>query len=503
MLSFATVFQSGMTLQREKPIRLFGTTGAAQTLRVTLNGTALAEAEISAGAFSLLLPPQPAAEDAVLRVEASVDGAVVFDHVDIGEVWIAGGQSNMEYAMVQDADAADVIQQAQDEHLRFYDVAKWAFPGEEAEGMKDASHWERWMTWNPDDAGYFSAVAAWCALELRRTLQVPVAIIGCNWGGTTAATWTDRAVLEQDADLKAGYCDTYEAGLKTIDLKQYEENRITQKKILSDPEIKTKINDYIKQAMENGLLDKMRQMLDTIGPKSENRPGALYETMVSKIAGVACRGVLWYQGESDDKHPTLYEKLFPAMIGCWRRTWGEELPFLFVQLAPFGSWGSSTGEVFPILRAAQDVVQKKTPACYMVSIMDSGEELDIHPKHKRPVGHRLALMALGKIYGQNILCEAPELVSARVQPGVLTLQFANAGDGLHIQGETLQAAQLIVSGAKAAFTAAAEGDTLTLQSPALDADAAVQLNFAWTGWCTVNLYNSADLPAKPFCWKNR
>lgn len=503
MLSFATVFQSGMTLQREKPIRLFGTTDTPQKLRVTLNGAELVQAEISAGHFQMVLPPQPAAEDAVLRVEASADGEVMFDHVDIGEVWIAGGQSNMEYAMAQDADATDVISSAQDAHLRFYDVAKWAFPEEEAEGMKDTSHWERWLTWNPADAGYFSAVAAWCALELRRTLQVPVAIIGCNWGGTTAATWMDRALLEQDAELKVTYCDSYEEGLKTIDLKQYEENRLNKKKFTCDPDMKAKINEYIKMAAEKGLLTQMRQALDTIGPKDENRPGALYETMVSKIAGVACRGVLWYQGETDDKHPTLYEKLFPAMIGCWRRDWGEELPFLFVQLAPFGRWGASTGKVFPILRAAQDATQKNTPNCYMASIMDSGEELDIHPKHKRPVGHRLALLALGKIYGQPILCEAPALAAANLQPGALTLQFANAGEGLTIKGESLQAAQLLVNGTETAFTAAVAGNTLTLQSPALDTAAEVQFRFAQTGWCVVNLYNSADLPAKPFCWQNR
>ena len=501
MIRFAPLFQDGMLLQCEKPIRLFGTSTTSQHLTIRLNNALLTEADIPAGSFRVELPAQPAAENATLTIDCSAEPSIVFRDVDIGEVWIAGGQSNMEFTMAQDADAADRIAAAQDEHLRFYDTAKWAFEGERAEGIKDSSNWERWMRWEPDDAGHFSAVAAWCALELRRTLGVPVGIIGCNWGGTSASTWLDRTLLEQDEALRV-YCTAYEEGLKTLDLEQYEQNRINQQKFRSDPELKAKMNEYIQQAMKQGLLTQMRQALDTIGPKSENRPGALYETMVQKIAGVACRGVLWYQGETDDHRPTLYHKLFPAMIGCWRNAWQEQLPFLFVQLAPFGRWGASTGAAFPTLRAAQEQTAKTVPDCWMVSIMDTGAELDIHPTHKQPVGQRLAKMALGKIYGKDILCESPEFTTAELQPGKLMLHFAHAGEGLYLKGGPLQAMQLRVNGEETVFEAAAHGDALTLHSPAVQPDAAVEVRFAWEGWCQVNLYNSADLPAKPFCWQN-
>lgn len=498
MIRFATIFQDGMTLQREMPIVLFGQSTLVQSLTVWLNDKQLVQAEIPAGAFRVQLPPQPAAENTVLKICASQDGEIRFERVDIGEVWIAAGQSNMEFAMERDADAAPVIANAQDEHLRFYDVAKWAFEGEQEEGLKDSSNWERWMAWEPESARYFSAVAAWCALELRQELGVPVAIVGCNWGGTSASAWLERSLLEQDPDLKI-YCTAYEEGLKTLDFARYEEERKRKQAFTSDPAMKAKIDEYIKRAAQMGMLDQMRRALDTIGPKSENRPGALHETMVEKICGFSCRGVLWYQGESDDRRPLLYQKLFTAVIESWRKEWQQALPFLFVQLAPFGRWGSNTGKEFPVVRAQQQAVAQSVPECWMVSIMDAGDELDIHPAHKRPVGHRLAVMALGKIYGRQILCEAPAFAEAVLTEGELKLRFEHTGTGLQIRGEQLQAAQLMVNGTEVSFKVSVQADTLCLHSSELKPGAAVRFAFAWTGWCTVNLYNSAQLPASPFC----
>ena len=195
----------------------------------------------------------------------------------------------------------------------------------------------------------------------------------------------------------------------------------------------------------------------------------------------------------------MYDKLFASLIRCWRDSWKEQLPFLFVQLAPFGKWMGATGEKYPILRYKQEFVSKTIPQCYMASIMDVGMKNDIHPKNKRPVGERLALLARGKVYGEDIPCDAPEFRSIEIQPGKILIRFSNSYDGLIIKGKNNNAMQITVDGKKMKIRkVSAEGDTLCILGKHIHADSKVKVDFAWSGYCKVNLYNSAGLSAKPF-----
>ena len=125
-----------------------------------------------------------------------------------------------------------------------------------------------------------------------------------------------------------------------------------------------------------------------MGPYHQNRPSGLYENMVKKIAPFPVKGVLWYQGESDSGHGDIYDKTFAALIHCWRELWQDDLPFLFVQLAPFGSWLGIEGQNYPAVRESQDRVSKTVKGTGMISIMDLGLYEDIHPKRKMEVGER-------------------------------------------------------------------------------------------------------------------
>lgn len=139
----------------------------------------------------------------------------------------------------------------------------------------------------------------------------------------------------------------------------------------------------------------------------------------------------------------------------------------------------------------------------MASIMDSGMEKDIHPKCKRPVGERLALLARGKVYGEDILCEAPEFRSAEVQDGKLLLTFANAGSGLEIRGKKLNAINIKLNGKSIKHSKiSVKGNVLRIDSGIIQKNAKLRVEFAWQGYCEVNLYNSAGLSAKPFQWNN-
>lgn len=132
MIQLARVFSDYMVLQRRVPICIWGQSDAAEPILVSLNGEELYRGTVPAGNFTIILPAQEAVEDARLVI-----GNVVLSHVDIGEVWIAGGQSNMEFMLQYVVGGEQEIAQAEDPHLRCYTVGQYAFPEERAMGYKD------------------------------------------------------------------------------------------------------------------------------------------------------------------------------------------------------------------------------------------------------------------------------------------------------------------------------------------------------------------------------
>ena len=508
MIRLADIFTDGMTLQRQKPIRIWGHTDCPQTVCIALNGKVLVENEHIEEDFSLSLPAQQAMSDAVLAIEGTND-RIELKNVDIGEVWIAGGQSNMEFLLRYDAEASEQIRTASDPHLRFYDVGEYTFENEKNITCKDNSNaWDRWLSFNRETAEYFSAVGVYFARILRETYDVPVAIVGCNWGGTTASAWTEESLLENDPVLRV-YMDEYRKATENLDMDEYIQKHAEALAFLESKEMirimrramygNISLPEYIRAIP---VLMKISKAGMPIGPRYQNAPGVLYRTMVSRIAGFSCRGVIWYQGESDDTHAEIYDRLFSTMIRCWRNAWKEELPFLFVQLAPFGKWLGNTGEMYPVVRCKQEIVSKTVPGVWMASIMDAGDRKDIHPKQKRPAGERLALLARGKVYHEDILCEAPEFAEAVVQDGRLVLRFANAGEGLSIRGKRLNAFELSSKDRPLRWQkASVNGDLLIIEGKEIQKDKKLEVRYAWSSWCEANLYSSAGLCAKPFEWK--
>ena len=207
--------------------------------------------------------------------------------------------------------------------------------------------------------------------------------------------------------------------------------------------------------------------------------------------------MLWYQGESDDTHAELYDEMLSLLIANWRDLWHEEIAFLMVQLAPFRAWLEDKGDAYPILRQRQAWAAERIPKVWLASSSDAGMEWDIHPKRKRPIGERLALLALGHIYGQALLCDAPELEGAAWADGTLTISFQH-GEGLVLQTpEGKRATEgtvnaLLVDGQPASGEIA--GHQLRIKCP----EKPRHIAFAWTGYYQVNLYNAAGIPAKPF-----
>lgn len=516
MIQLAKIFQDGMTFQRKKACRIWGTSSEAQMAAVYINDRKVAEKELPQGKFSFLFPPQEAAQNVSVRIGADVS----LRHVDFGEVWFAGGQSNMEFPMKYDAAFEEMKDCQPDEHLRYYEVGKYSFQGEREEGLKDGKAWDCWRFLNRDSIGDFSAVALYFAREIRERLGVPVAVVSCSWGGTSASAWVGRSMLESDAGL-AVYLQEYEKNLEHMDLEKYYQIHFMKRKNMCGPFARM-INDYMmkntvtmEQVMQyvgklagnagaqmqegaagGGQMSPEAFMLT--GPYDENRPCGLYETMLSEVAGYTVQGVIWYQGESDDVHPELYEKLFASLVGQIREDWGEELPVIYAQLAPFESWMQAKGERFPELRRQQFKAWEHIRNIHMISCSDCGNRFDIHPKNKQPVGLRMALSAGAHVYGETLRGDAPVAAGMKLQGRQIDLWFDNA-DSLHLDGEELRELEVYADGERCAITGwDIEGNGLKLF---LDRDVETkktEVIFAQTPYYQVNLYNEAGLPAFPF-----
>ncbi len=501
-IQLAEVFQDGMLLQRRKPILIWGEARQTESVQVLWNGMEIYRGDIPAGQFRISLPALEAFENGKLTIENASGESFTIRNVDIGEVWIAGGQSNMEFALSYDRDADAVIAAANDEHLRYYEVGKFAFAGEREENIKYGAHrWFHWRKFTPEECTHFSAVATYFARELRKELQVPVGILGCNWGGTSASAWMEDALLRQDEVLRV-YTDAYDAAVAKLNLEKYiqadrksrtfmgSEKSVVDSDGVMKKEVKKPVSIFLRPVFK--LL--LAQQAST-GPHDPNRPGGLYQVMLRQIAGYTASGVIWYQGESDEHHAPLYARLQEAMIRCWRRDWQEELPFLMVQLAPWEEWNTMTGVNYPILREQQQIVEDTVAGVHMASIMDIGSRFDIHPKEKAPVGHRLALLALEHVYQlPQPHSHSPRMVSVTRSGKEISVKFDQV---LEDMGSCAPLFCLKQQGKRVPCSANVEGNMVRLSCPKLAAGEA-ELAFAYEPFLVMPLFNQGGLPARPF-----
>jgi sialate O-acetylesterase len=431
----ALIFQDGMVLQRDKKISLWGSGPDDEVVTVRIQNRQ-ARAVVQKKKWMVILPPLETSESETLELSCG-NRRIVLQNIAVGEVWIAGGQSNMEFFVRYDEEAENILQRDENRNIRFFDYPELAYPGQREE--RDYSRYGVWRVCNASHLEYFSAVGYHFADRLHRDLGVPVGIVGCNWGGTPACAWMDTDYLaDNDGKIWIEEFNNATAGLdRELYLEKYRSDAGNfRNDIFSDKKGEALMFGMSREDQLAFMESPDFSEEINPGPFDKCRPGGLYESMVREVAPYSARGVLWYQGESDDKHPEIYRTVLSSLIRCWRDSWNEDLPFLFVQLAPFKEWLKCYGETYPILREEQEQVAGHVQDVWMASIMDAGEEWDIHPRKKKPVGERLALLAEGKVYGRDILCESPVFTDYTLEPGRLTLSFCHAEGGLSIKGES-------------------------------------------------------------------
>lgn len=491
-LTAAAVFSSDMVLQRERPVPVWGSAapGAPVTARLQPGQATAATTAGPDGRWQLRLPAQSAGGPFTLILESQGE-TLSFSQVFFGEVWLAGGQSNMELPLSGSRDGEAVLAACRDKRLHFYETPKVTTP----EAAEKAT--SRWQVVAPETAANLSAVAYYAARELAHALDLHIGILECFWGGTYAHCWMPRDLLAAfpEGQQRIAWYDA-QAGDKTdaqfdAECAAYQAEvdgwnaRIAARRA-AEPDVSWEVLNR-----DCGLYP----WPPPAGRTGYQRPGNLYESMLRRICPYAVRGIWYYQGEQNEEWPRDYEAELTQLVRRWRADWQDpSLPLLLVQLPMFGTGAGP--ESWPLLRAAQAAVADREPNTGLVVLADLGEEDNIHPVDKAPVGQRLALLALETVYGLPVQGQSPRLATASQKGDAALLRFAHTGGGLVLGEGPTGFALAGQDGVFAPARALAQGDTVTLRSEAVPCP--VQVRYAWYNFGPAPLHGGTGLAAVPF-----
>lgn len=472
-VTLPALISDNMIVQQKMPVHIYGTASPAEKVKVSLAGKSATATTGADGNWEVSLPPVKAGGPYTLSVQGN--NTLTINNVLSGEVWVCSGQSNMELALTRASNGADAIAASANPNIHLFHVAK-ARSDSPAADVK-----AKWQECGPQTVPNFSAVGYFFGRDLQKAEGVPIGLIESDWGGTPAESWTSEEKLQSSPVLRP-MIDKYPAQKEAFD------------KTLSS------FADMEAKAKAEGKPAPRR-------PNAPWRYSELYNAMIVPLTKYPIRGATWYQGESNTGRAEQYRTLMPALIENWRSAWGiKDFPFLIVQLAPFGS-GNSGGTAYAELREAQNMTAQMLPNVGVAVITDVGNEKDIHPTRKEPVGQRLALLARKIAYNEKVNAAGPTYKDMTVDGDKITVHFANVGDGLMMKaGET--SGEMVAPGVLSGFTiAGADGKFVPANAVLKGKDAVIvsaqgvtnptAVRFGFVNFPVVNLWGN-DLPANPF-----
>ena len=454
------IFTEHMILQRELSNNIWGKASPGTEVYIQFNGkTAKAVADeqgvwknqIAVGKAGGPFEFQAKAVSKTKKLKI-----IEFKDVYVGDVWLCTGQSNMEWEVKrfkpQDAERVTTLKNK----LRLFRVTEQSQVLDEAVADTNREFQVRmpWGDATKERALEFSATGFHFGVDLVNKLDIPIGLISCAVGGSKIEAWMSRAELRKD------------------------------------PESQKNLDEFLKKAAKG---KKPRWIA--------HWNSCLFSTMLYPISTYGIKGAIWYQGESDIDNHWLYANRFERMVNEWRALWGQgDFPFYAVQIASFDYARWKQAKYFDFIREQQVLGVKKLKNSGLALTVDLGAWNDIHPKRKREVGERLALIALNKTYGfKDVAYRGPEMKSVNFKGAKALVNFRFA-KSLKIKGESLKAIQLADSdGRYFPAVATVKGNRLIVSSEAVK-----EPKFIRYGWDTnaknheLNLYNESGLPALPF-----
>ncbi len=479
-LKLAALFSDHMVLQRDKPVPVWGWADPGEQVTVEFAGQKKTVTADAGGKWLVKLEPMAASVEArTLVAKSQKEGreARVAD-VLVGEVWLGSGQSNMALAVSRARDFEKEQAAANLPLIRMFkeNSRAAAAPQPDATGQ--------WGICSPETVGTFSATLYFFGRELHRELHVPVGLINSSVGGTPIESWIAA-----------------EAQARTPELKAAAEADARERAAFDEAKAKANYEKALARWKEQAAKAKAAGKSAPVRPRDplqaherRGESGGLFNGKIAPLIPYAIRGALWYQGEANSHagKGVLYNYQLPLLVTDWRARWGEEFPFAWVQLPNFRA-----ADDWILVREAM-LKTLKLPRTGMAITIDIGESNNIHPTNKQEVGRRLALWALGTVYGQKVSSTSGPLPAGHeVRGSEIVLSFTHTDGGLQAKGGELKG--FVIAGEDRQWKPAQahiEGDKVVVSSPDVKKPAAVR--YAWETDPACNLYNGAGLPASPF-----
>ena len=448
LVSLPTVLGDNMVVQRDEPIPVWGWADANESVTVTFNGSVLSTMADANGYWSIDLPASPAnARNQRLVVRGS-SNEIILEDVLIGDVWLCSGQSNMEYGVSKVMDAK--AERAAANHPTIRQIA---FNHDTSDKPEDNIRSKGWLVCSDLTAYHFSGVGYFFARRVKNELNIPIGLLRATWAGSRIEGWIPPEGYQSIPALKADYAD--------------------------------KLDQF--PVVLNGVAD-------------HQSPLAIYNGVVHPLTRCKIKGVIWYQGESNVGDGLIYYDKLNALIAGYRSVFQKpDLPFYFVQLAPY-QYRTDSQEL-PKIWQSQLNTFLEVPNTGMVVTTDIGTPTNVHPPNKQEVGKRLANWALRDTYGiQGLISSGPIFDSISTTGNQVAVHFqAGTADGLFTPAKCEKVSHFEICGADGVWSPAQAnivGNTVILTSFLVPEPTSVR--FGWHHTAVPNLFNGALLPASPF-----
>ena len=466
-----------MVVQRGLPVHIWGRAEPGESVTLAFRGAERRVTTDALGRWEVYLPPGEAGGPFEMQVRGV--NAISLNDVLVGDVWVASGQSNMEWPLSRAANGEAEVAAAKYPRIRLYRAMHKIseFPVENLVG-------QGWRPCAPESAADFSAVAYHFGVELQERLGIPIGLIQTAWGGTRLEAWTSLGAITKDPALMPVLAD-WDRAMNDHALALLRYHRAAKDWEKAVPQWKA----------QHKLLPPPPER--PLGPASPRRPGGLFNAMVAPVTRFGIRGVIWYQGEAnaDEDHAPIYGRLFQAMIRSWRAAWGiGDFPFLYAQLSSYNAEDNG----WPELREGQRQALALRNTAMAVTI-DVGTPENIHPPDKKTVGRRLSLAARALSYGENVEYSGPLPRQVTAEADAIRIWFDHAA-GLAAHGGPVRGFE--IAGDDGRFVPAearVEGDTVVAGSAGIERP--IRVRYGWKNVPEGNLFNAAGLPASPFRWE--
>lgn len=487
LLEAAHVFADNMVLQCDQPIKVWGWCEPGERVTVSFAGQSVKSTTDAAGRWQVALAPLKATDKPDTLSIATQTQRLKFENVVVGEVWVNSGQSNAGFVMSATLGFDEEQPRATNTAIRCFINTK------AADVLPQRRNLGEWRVLSPETVGRMSGMGYYFARSIHREKHVPVGIIEANHGGSTIFSWTTEAALASSPKFA-----TLAAHQK----------RTRDEAMANFPLVEQSVRSWIAEARKNDLLARpmmpfpidaspVRPFYSSFLQNPMERRGCMFfNSMIQPMIGYGIRGVLWNQGEADGDKTAIYDDLMATMVADWRKQWGREFPFYFVQMP------AKKGDGLPSMWAAQTRALAKISNSGMIVCNDISEpatRYEVHPRDKKNVGERLARLALVRTYGVKGLIDASPMMQSVARDGSrVIVNFSSPGEGLKTRdGKPSDSWELAGPDGKfVPANAEITGAKVTVSAAGISQPASVRLG--WTSDSNCNLVNSDGLPALPF-----